>query len=120
MFFLFGQDVSGIELSDLQNERCPRISANDLVQLLKDTPENVCVIDLRSNLEFKRAHIEASLNIPFTSVSLGDVRLSALNVQNIEKCLANRIVVVVSTSQENAVLVRMKSILIYIVHRVYR
>lgn len=100
------QDVSGLELSDLQNELCPRISAKDTVRLLTDHPERICVIDLRSSLEYRRVHIENSINIPFTSVSLGDVRLrnESLNVQGLDKLMANRVVVVVSLLHENAIL----------------
>lgn len=96
--------MSGLELSDLQNELCPRISAKDTVRLLIDSPERICVIDLRGSLEYKRAHIENSINIPFTSVSLGDVRLDSLNVQGLEKLLTNRIVVIVSLLHENSIL----------------
>lgn len=92
-------------LKDVQNERCPRISANDLVRLLKE-PDSVAVIDLRGNIEYKRAHIDGSINIPFTSVSLNDVRLDSLNVDNLENRLSNRFVVIVSTFHENAILVR--------------
>lgn len=98
------QDVSGLELTDLQNELCPRISAKDTVRLLIDSPERICIVDLRSSLEYKRVHIENSVNIPFTSVALGDVRLESLNVAGLEKLLANRIVVVVSLLHENAIL----------------
>lgn len=93
-----------MQLSDIQNERCPRISANDLVKLL-NAPETVAVIDLRSHMDYKRAHIDGSLNIPFTSLSLGDVRLDALNVDHLERRLANKTVVVFSTFHENAILV---------------
>lgn len=73
--------------------------------MLKKTPDTVAVIDLRSNLEYNRAHLENSINIPFTSVSLGDVRLEALNVPDLEAKLVNHIVVVVSPLHENMVLV---------------
>lgn len=98
--------MSGLQLSDFQNERCPRISANDLVKLLNENSDNVVVIDIRNNLEYKRAHIKNSINIPFTSVSLGDVRLDALNIPDLESRLANRVVVVASVQHENAILVR--------------
>lgn len=102
-----------MQLSDIQNERSPRISANDLVKLL-NTPESVAIIDLRTNMDYKRAHIDGSINIPFTSLSLGDVRLDALNVDNLESRLANKIVVVFSTFHENSILVRNINITNYI------
>lgn len=73
---------------------------------LLGTPGSVALIDLRSNLEYKRAHIDGSINIPFTSLSLGDVRLEALNVENLVNQLNNKVVVVASTFHENAILVR--------------
>lgn len=102
---LLFQDISGITVSDIQNERCPRISANDLVDLLRGDPEATAVIDLRGSAEYKRAHIDGSINIPFTSISLNDVRLETLNVDNLKNFISNRIVVIVSTLHDNAVLV---------------
>lgn len=99
------QDVSDVELKDLQNERCPRMSANDLLDLVNNRPDEVAVLDLRNSLEFKRVYLKNSINVPFTSVALGDVRLEALNVPDLEARLANRVVVVVSTLHDNAVLV---------------
>lgn len=99
------QDVSGIELEDLQYERSARISANDLIKLLIKSPDEIVIIDLRNNSEFKRAHVKGSINIPFHLVTLAEKRLKALNVPDLEQRLANRIVVVASTLHENAVLV---------------
>lgn len=93
-------------LKDLQTERCPRISANDLIHLVNEKPDEVCVIDLRGHLEFNRAHLKDSINIPFASISLNDVRLDALKVTDLENRLMNRnVVAVVSTMHENAILV---------------
>lgn len=71
-----------------------------------DRPEEIVVIDLRSHLEFNRAHLKDSINVPFASISLSDVRIEALNVPDLEARLINRIVVVASNSHENAILVR--------------
>lgn len=86
------------------------MSANDLIDLVNNKPDEVVVIDLRNNLEFKRVWLKNSINIPFTSISLGDVRLDALNVPDLELKLTNKIVVVVSNLHDNTVLVRMKII----------
>lgn len=94
-----------MELKDLQNERCPRISANDVIAMNSEQPQEIAVIDLRSHLEFNRAHLKDSINIPFSSISLGDIRLEALNVPDLEARLANRVVVIASNSHENAILV---------------
>lgn len=45
------QDVSNLELTDLQKEMCPRISAADLGKLLTKSPNEIAVIDLRSSIE---------------------------------------------------------------------
>lgn len=96
-----------MELKDLQTERCPRISANDLIRLVNEKSDEVVVIDLRSHLEFNRAHLNGSINIPFASISLSEVRLDALQVPDLETRLANQnVVAVVSTMHENAILVR--------------
>lgn len=110
MCFLYVKDVNGVELNDLQHERCPRISANDLVKILTESPNGLIVIDLRNQLEFKRAHLKDSINIPFASVSLSDIRLKALNTSDLEHRLANRVVVVASNLHENAVLVRLETL----------
>lgn len=99
-------DIDGIELKELQEETCPRISAADLIQLVSEGGEEVVVVlDLRNKMEFQKRHIYGSINIPFTSISLGDVRLEALGVPNLELILQRKIVVVVNTMHENAVLV---------------
>lgn len=63
------------------------------------------LIDLRSDIEFKRAHVKNSINIPFTSVTLEAPLISTLNVVDLEQRLTKRIVVVADTMHENAVLV---------------
>lgn len=99
-------DIDVVELKDLQAETCPRISATDLIQLVSEGGEDVVVVlDLRNKMEFQRRHIYNSINIPFTSISLGDERLEALGVANLEQILQRKIVVVVNTMHENAVLV---------------
>ncbi|XP_059617401.1 TBC domain-containing protein kinase-like protein [Phlebotomus argentipes] len=97
-------DVQDVELEDLKREMCPRISANDLVDLHLNSPDRLIVIDLRNSADFRRAHLTNSLNIPFTSVLLGDTRLSALGTPNLEAILANRVVAIVSSVHENAIL----------------
>lgn len=76
-----------------------------MVDLHRHNADGVVVIDLRSTTEYARAHIKDSVNIPFTTVLLGDVRLDALQPVGLEKMLANRIVIIVSCLHENAVLV---------------
>lgn len=104
-------DIDCVELTDLQKELCPRISANDLILLVSEGTDTAVVIDLRSKSEFRKSHIYKSINVPFTSVLLGDTRLEALNVPDLEKSLTNKVVIVVSNLHENAVLVKIYLIL---------
>jgi hypothetical protein len=43
-----------VELSDIQKEICARISANDLVKLLKGDPSRAVVLDLRPYSEIMK------------------------------------------------------------------
>lgn len=89
-------------MEDIQKEICSRISANDLVGLLKNKPNKVIVFDLRPQNEFKRWHINGSLNFPFTNLMLSDRRLEALDVK--KEMLKDKVVVIISVSHENACL----------------
>lgn len=89
-------------MSDIQREISPRISANDLVSLLKHKPYSVIVFDLRPQNEFKRWHIAGAINLPFTNLMLGDRRLESINVER--KTLDGKVVVIISVSHENACL----------------
>lgn len=44
-------DISELEIKDLQKEFCPRISAKDFVQLLRDKAEYLLPVDIRSSLQ---------------------------------------------------------------------
>lgn len=90
--------------AEVQAELYPRISKYDLIRLLRDRPASAAILDLRSNLEHKKVAIENSVNIPFSSVSLKEPRLDALNVPKLERYLRRKVVVIVSSSHENALL----------------
>jgi hypothetical protein len=51
--FLLFKDINSVELGDIQKEICARISANDLVKLLKAKDPRAVVLDLRSYSELK-------------------------------------------------------------------
>lgn len=84
----------------LQKEICPRISGNDLVNLL--TTSNVFLFDLRPQHEYRRWHIEGSVNLPFTNLILSDKRLESLNIDRMQ--LNDKIIVIISVSHDNACL----------------
>lgn len=44
-------DIDNVELEDIQREVSPRISAQDLIDLLKNSPDQLAVVDLRSPAE---------------------------------------------------------------------
>lgn len=95
--------LADVELRHLQAEQCPRISAKDVHQLLMQQPEQLALIDLRSVVEYGRVHVPHSINIPFATVQLGEQRLEALQVPQLEAQLRQRIVVCVSNIHQHAV-----------------
>lgn len=104
-------DIANLELTDIQKELSPRISANDLLELL---PEKAIILDIRSTPEYHRQHIPKSINIPFTSVKLGEHDLNSLNVPDLQKIMVDKIVVIISNVHENSILVRATFCFFYI------
>lgn len=95
--------VADVELKHLQQEQCPRISAKDVQFLLDNSPAELALIDLRSVVEFGRVHVPHSINIPFATVQLGEQRLEALQVPQLEAQLRGKIVVCVSNIHQHSV-----------------
>ncbi|XP_016982427.1 TBC domain-containing protein kinase-like protein [Drosophila rhopaloa] len=95
--------VADVELKHLQQEQCPRISAKDVQFLLDNSPAELALVDLRSVVEFGRVHVPHSINIPFATVQLGEQRLEALQVPQLEATLRGRIVVCVSNIHQHSV-----------------
>jgi TBC domain-containing protein kinase-like protein len=94
-------DINNMELSDIQREISPRVSANDLIYMLKNKPNSVIVFDLRPQSDFKRWHIQGSINLPYTNLMLsGERRLELVNVDR--SVLLDKVVVVISVSHDNA------------------
>ncbi|KAG5683837.1 hypothetical protein PVAND_013100 [Polypedilum vanderplanki] len=93
-------DINNISLSDIQKEISPRISANDLIFLLKNKPNNIFVFDLRPQSDYKRWHIQNSINLPYTNLILSDRRLESINIE--KNLLMDKIVVIISVSHDNA------------------
>lgn len=44
-------DISSLNLTDMQNEKLPRISANDMITLLKEQIETIAILDIRPATE---------------------------------------------------------------------
>ncbi|XP_039500212.1 TBC domain-containing protein kinase-like protein [Drosophila santomea] len=95
--------VADVELKHLQQEQCPRISAKDVQFLLDNSPAELALVDLRSVVEFGRVHVPHSINIPFATVQLGEQRLEALQVPQLEAQLRGKIVVCVSNIHQHSV-----------------
>lgn len=92
-----------VTLADLQKEMCPRISANDLTELLRHQHNDLMCLDIRSTSDYNRVHLPYSINIPYNYLQLEEKSLETLNVPQIEEKLHNRIIICISNIHENAV-----------------
>lgn len=82
---------------------CPRISANDLTDLLKHKPDELLCLDIRSTSDYNRVHLPNSLNISYNTLQLDEKSLESLNTPQLEERLKNRIIVCISNIHEQAV-----------------
>lgn len=104
-------DIEDQRLDELQAEQCPRISASDVLKLVRDRPDGIAVVDLRSGSEFRRAHLAHSVNVPFGAVQMeaataagGDaLEECCAEVPDLRERLAGRLVVVMSAVHGDAV-----------------
>ncbi|KAK6172384.1 hypothetical protein SNE40_016044 [Patella caerulea] len=106
-----------ISIEELKSEKCPRISAEDLIELGELAgPRNtksptkkkqsgkpmILVIDVRNNDEFKRGNIPGSINIPFqTAFSPEGDLLPCQSVSTLNSC-RSLVKVVVGNRGRNA------------------
>ncbi|KAJ8921997.1 hypothetical protein NQ315_008635 [Exocentrus adspersus] len=93
-------DISGVTLDELKKERCPRISANDVVDLIRNHPDKVLLVDIRNIVQFNRSSVVGSINIPFSSVSFSENKIE--NVGQHSSALKNakgKIVVVIGNEE---------------------
>jgi TBC domain-containing protein kinase-like protein len=87
-------DISNVTLQELNRERCPRISAADLVDLVRNDPDKILIIDIRNPVQFNRSSVVNSINIPFSSVTFGEPSIenvgqhSSTIINNPEKIIA--------------------------------
>ncbi|XP_033217840.1 TBC domain-containing protein kinase-like protein [Belonocnema kinseyi] len=83
-------------------EKIPRISLEDFLKLLDESPDKLIVVDIRSKTQFDRGSVMGSINIPFTSVQLSQTNLENLGPQ--ARPLAENkdsIVVIISPNDQN-------------------
>ncbi|XP_044727731.1 TBC domain-containing protein kinase-like protein, partial [Chrysoperla carnea] len=74
-------DISDVELRDLQLEFCPRISANDVVHLLNNSPDQIIIVDIRPAAQYNRAAVKKSINVPFALIQQEDPNIECLGPQ---------------------------------------
>ncbi|XP_014223795.1 TBC domain-containing protein kinase-like protein [Trichogramma pretiosum] len=90
---------------EVGTEKIPRISVEDLIYLLENSPDKVLVVDLRNNIQYERGAIAGSINIPFTSVQLAQDRITSLGPQATPLSEnKDRIVVVIGPNDQNSAL----------------
>ncbi|XP_045476153.1 TBC domain-containing protein kinase-like protein [Harmonia axyridis] len=93
-------DISGVTLEDLTRERCPRISAADLVQLLRNSPDRIIVVDIRNPIHYSRCSVQGSINIPSSSVTFGETNIESIgNHAQILKNSSDQIVAIVGSAE---------------------
>ncbi|XP_050296963.1 TBC domain-containing protein kinase-like protein isoform X2 [Anthonomus grandis grandis] len=93
-------DISGVTLDELKKERCARISANDVVSLVRNQPRNALLIDIRNNIAFSRCSVKGSINIPFSSVPFSDKNIENLGINYSQiKSKGDKIVVIIGDEE---------------------
>ncbi|KAG8179024.1 hypothetical protein JTE90_011971 [Oedothorax gibbosus] len=95
-----------LPIAELKSEVCPRISAEDLVELLDLSPDSknktrsqsikIVVIDIRSNEEYNNGALQRSLNIPYATAFTQDGLLDA----SVNFCSKGKIITVIGNSQD--------------------
>lgn len=100
-------DVSGVSLEELKRETSPRISANDVIYLLRNTPKQVLIVDIRNPTQFARCSVIGSINIPSSSVSFGENNLENIGAHYTAiKNGKDQIIVVVGNEETDLDLVK--------------
>lgn len=97
--------MTPVPLNELKSETCPRISAEDLLDLL-DLPDSknkgkaqnvkILVVDIRSNEEYCRGSLLKSINIPFDTAFLSDGTLDHPSLRNCK----GKIIVIIGSNKD--------------------
>ncbi|KAK4883180.1 hypothetical protein RN001_006499 [Aquatica leii] len=95
-------DIQSISVQQLNKEKCPRICVNDVIALIRNSPNEVIIVDIRNPLQFNRCSVKGSLNIPFSSVKFGDINIENIGTYStVLKNQEKKIVVIVGTEDTN-------------------
>ncbi|XP_068987883.1 TBC domain-containing protein kinase-like protein isoform X2 [Bombus flavifrons] len=95
------KDINWLE-QEPGTEKMPRISVDDFLDLLNNSPERLITVDVRNNIQFERGAVVGSINIPFTSVQLSLTHIETLGphakplVEN-----KNSVVVIIGPHDQN-------------------
>ncbi|XP_071857403.1 TBC domain-containing protein kinase-like protein isoform X1 [Bombus fervidus] len=95
------KDINWLE-PEPGTEKMPRISVDDFLDLLDNSPERLITVDVRNNIQFERGAVVGSINIPFTSVQLSLTHIETLGphakplVEN-----KNSVVVIIGPHDQN-------------------
>lgn len=74
--------------------------------MLRNDPNAMLCLDIRSVSEFNRVHLPDSINIPFSNINMDEKSLELLNEPLLEEKMHNRVIICISNVHENAVEVR--------------
>lgn len=108
LLYIFQDITADLTLTDIEKEISPRISARDLTDLIRNTPDRLMVIDIRSSVDYSRVRLPQSVNVPFGNVQVSEPSLDHLNLEPALREILmedSRIVVCVSNQHEEAVAV---------------
>ncbi|KAF5298584.1 hypothetical protein FQR65_LT09678 [Abscondita terminalis] len=95
-------DIHLISVQQLNKEKCPRISVNDVVSLIRNSLEETIIVDIRNPPQFNRCSIKGSLNIPFSSVKFGETNIDNIGAySSVLKSNQSKVVVIVGTEDTN-------------------
>lgn len=93
-------DITNVTVQELNKERCPRISAKDVIKLVRNNRNSIVIIDIRSPTEFMRCSINGSINIPFSSLSFSEYNIENIGPHaDILKNKGDKIVIIVGTEE---------------------
>lgn len=86
----------------MQREFCPRISAHDVVHLLRNTPDQIIIVDIRNQSQYNRAAVENSINAPFELIQVDNPNIECFGPKAavLKDALYHTIVIVASEHVE--------------------